>query len=111
MGRPRQYASDAERQAAYRARSKEDAASNAKTARRAKDHDKRVAAERATMMNHIRSWCALASEAGIAAAQKSARKSLHPDKGASGDDFIALTDLTNWMLRQTKQKALGFRVF
>jgi hypothetical protein len=111
MGRPRMHENHAARQRAYAARMRQERAEQAKAAKRDKERNQRIAIEKAEIMNNLREWLSLVGEDGIDAAQRTARKTLHPDVGGKHNDFVPLTALTEWVKKEVGKKQFGFRVF
>jgi hypothetical protein len=70
----------------------------------------RIASEEAAIRRQIREWVFLVGEDGLDAALRQARKRHHPDAGGNHDDFIMLTELTEWMKKELKKGPLGFRM-
>jgi hypothetical protein len=83
----------------------------AKVANRDTEHYHRIAIKKAEIMNNLRQWLSLIGEDGIEAAQRMARKRLHPDVGGTEKDFVTLTELTEWVRKEAGKKRFGFRVF
>lgn len=111
MGRPKIHENHAARQRAYAARMRQERAEQAKAAKRDGEHNQRIAIKKVEIMNNLRQWLSLLGEDGIEAAQRMARKRLHPDVGGSEEDFVTLTELTEWVKKEVGRKQFGFRVF
>jgi hypothetical protein len=106
------YENHAARQRAYAARKKrghaEDAKAAKEAAKRQSAYNDRVAKERAAMRLQLREWIELVGEDGLEAAQREARKRHHPDAGGSTEDFVRLTELTEWLKKEASRKQLSF---
>lgn len=110
MGRPKIHENHAARQRAYAARMRQERVEQAKATKRDTEHNHRIATQKAEIMNNLRQWLSLVGEDGIEAAQRWARKRLHPDVGGREIDFVTLTELTEWVKKEAGKKQFGFRV-
>lgn len=111
MGRPKIHADHAARQRAYSARCKANAAARSRSYELNQKAQARIAIERAGLMNNLRTWLRLVDESGLDAAWRQASKTLHPDVGGGCEDFVMLTELTEFMKIELRKKQKGFRVF
>ena len=79
---------------------KPDAAEKAKAAKRGKERNKRNAIKKTDVMNNLRHWLAFVGEDGIEAAQRTARKTLHPDAGGADEVIGGELHIADWQRKR-----------